>query len=177
MSRQDGRGTGRQDGGGTSRQDGGGTRRPVSLGTRLALLALAVLPLAGCYETDRMPAKQRLVAATVAAFLVVVIFELVRKRRLREEYSWLWLLVGAFIAASAFIPFEYLVLLANSMGSDNPPAAIFFLGFLGVMLLCLQFSVRLSRQTEQIKNLGQKVALLEAELIRATQTTTAGPPR
>jgi hypothetical protein len=131
-----------------------------------ALLASAAL-LTGCYSDDPMPLKQRVVAEAVAIVLFVVIFELVRKRRLREEYSWLWLLVGIGIAAAALVPFQYLVLLANSMGSDNPPAAIFFLGFIGVTLLCLQFSVRLSRMTEQIKNLGQKVSLLEAELDEA----------
>ncbi len=137
--------------------------------TPRALLACALLvgPSAGCYAQDAMPIKQRAVAAAVALALTLVIFELVRKRRLREEYSWLWLLVGVGIAASAFVPFDYLVLLASSMGSENPPAAVFFLGFIGVTLLCLQFSVRLSRMTEQIKNLGQKVALLEAKLDEA----------
>ncbi|MCW8139453.1 MAG: DUF2304 domain-containing protein [Planctomycetota bacterium] len=130
-------------------------------------LPAACLLLAGCYADDAMPLQQRMVAAAVALLLTLTILELVRKRRLREEYSWLWLLVGVGIAAAAFVPFRYLVLLANSMGSDNPPAAIFFLGFIGVTLLCLQFSVRLSRMTEQIKNLGQKVALLEAELDRS----------
>lgn len=133
------------------------------MSTRALLLAACSL-LGGCYTDDAMPIKQRAVAAAVAIGMTVTIFELVRKRRLREEYSWLWLLIGVGIAASAFVPFEYLLLLANSMGSVNPPAAIFFLGFVGVTLLCLQFSVRLSRMTEQIKNLGQKVALLEAEL-------------
>lgn len=130
---------------------------------RLALLAACPL-LAGCYLPDAMPVQQRLAAGFVACLLIAVVFELVRKRRLREEYSWLWLLVAFFILASSFVPFEGLKLVANAMGSDNPPAAVFFLGFTGVTLLCLQFSVRLSRMTEQIKNLGQKVSLLEAEL-------------
>jgi hypothetical protein len=138
-----------------------------------ALLLAACLLLGGCYTEDAMPIKQRAVAAAVAFALTVTIIELVRKRRLREEYSWLWLLVGVGIAASAFVPFEYLLLLANSMGSDNPPAAIFFLGFVGVTLLCLQFSVRLSRMTEQIKNLGQKITLLEAELEAAKTKKSA----
>jgi hypothetical protein len=128
---------------------------------RAPLLTLALLT--GCY-TDEMPLQQRFTAGLVAIALVVVIFELVRKRRLREEYSWLWLIIGLGIAASALVPFKALMGLANAMGSENPPAAIFFLGFCGVTLLCLQFSVRLSRMTEQLKNLGQKVALLEAEL-------------
>jgi hypothetical protein len=130
---------------------------------RVALVA-ASLSLGGCYLPDGMPVQQRLAAGFVALLLIAVVFELVRKRRLREEYSWLWLLVGFFILSSSFVPFEGLKLVANAMGSDNPPAAVFFLGFTGVTLLCLQFSVRLSRMTEQIKNLGQKVSLLEADL-------------
>ena len=116
-----------------------------------------------------MPLQQRLTVILVALGLMLAIFELVRKRRLREEYSWLWLLGGFLIIVAALIPFEYLVHMANAMGSSNPPAAIFFLGFVAVTCLCLQFSVRLSRMTEQLKNLGQKVAILEAELDARTK--------
>ena len=111
-----------------------------------------------------MPIQQRVVVISVACFLVLVIFELVRKRRLREEYSWLWLLAGGLIFVAAFVPFTWLVAMARQMGSEAPPSAIFFLGFCAVTLLCLQFSVRLSRMTEQVKNLGQKISLLEAAL-------------
>ena len=111
-----------------------------------------------------MPLQQRIFVIAVACTIMIVIFELVRKRRLREEYSWLWLLAGGFMFVAAFVPFDGLMLLARQMASENPPAAIFFLGFIAVTLLCLQFSVRLSKMTEQIKNLGQKVSLLEASL-------------
>jgi len=115
-----------------------------------------------------VPLNQRLVVLGVAVVLVLTIFELVRHRRLREEYAWLWVLAGAVIAVLAVAPFEFLYQpLAELMGSSDPPAAIFFLGFVAVTLLCLQFSVRLSRMTEQIKNLGQKVSLLERDLEEA----------
>src|SRR5262249_9968145 len=119
------------------------------------------------------------VTIVLAAFgLMVLIFELVRKRRLREEYSWLWLLTGVSVLALAVVPQQALVAMANVFGSENPPAAIFFfvfvfvalprlqfsLGFCFVALLCLQFSVRLSRTTEHVKTLAQKIALLEADL-------------
>ena len=116
-----------------------------------------------------MPLQQRLIILSSASILMLVIFELVRRRRLREEYAWLWLLAGALIWIAALIPFEGLRSFARLFGSENPPAAIFFLGFLAVTLLCLQFSVRLSRMTEQVKNLGQQVALLEEGLQRALE--------
>lgn len=111
-----------------------------------------------------MPWHQRVVIVAASFGLMFIIFELVRKRRLREEYSWLWLLTGLCVFALALVPQDILVTVARWMGSENPPAAIFFLGFCFVALLCLQFSVRLSRTTEHVKTLAQKIALLEAEL-------------
>lgn len=121
-----------------------------------------------------MPIEQRVVVVVTSLLISLVIFELVRKRRLREEYSWLWLLAGALIAVAGVTPFPVLEKLANLMGSTNPPAAIFFLGFVGVTLLCLQFSVRLSRMTEQIKNLAQQVSLLEQAQEEARDPQRAG---
>ena len=122
-----------------------------------------------------MPIQQRLAVFVVACLLCFTIFELVRKRRLREEYAWLWLLGGGALVVLSFVPFEALILLANSMGSDNPPAAVFFCGFIALILLCLQFSVRLSRLTEQVKNLGQQTALLRLALERRDGEVGAAP--
>jgi hypothetical protein len=111
-----------------------------------------------------MPWNQRLVIVTSAFMLMLLIFELVRKRRLREEYSWVWLLTGGAILVLALMPELWLVYLSELVGSRNPPAAIFFVAFCFMTLLCLQFSVRLSRMTEQVKTLAQKIALLEQDL-------------
>lgn len=110
-----------------------------------------------------MPLLQRIVVVGVSLALLILIFELVRKRKLREEYSWLWVLTGVAIFGLAFVPFEGLMVIAAAAGSEKPTAVIFFLGFIFMTLLCLQFSVRLSRMTEQVKTLAQKVALMEAE--------------
>jgi hypothetical protein len=117
-------------------------------------------------EDAGMPWHQRVVIVLSACLLMFLIFELVRKRRLREEYSWLWLLTGAGILVFAFLPQVWLMEVAEWMGSRNPPAAIFFLGFCFMTVVCLQFSVRLSRMTEQVKTLAQKIALMEQDLER-----------
>lgn len=59
-----------------------------------------------------------------------------------------------------------LLYFAETMGTRNTVAALFFVGFCFMTLLCLQFSVRLSRMTEQVKTLAQKIALLEQDLER-----------
>ncbi|MBI3724258.1 DUF2304 domain-containing protein [bacterium] len=115
-------------------------------------------------DIPEMPWHQRVAIVVAAGLLMYIIFQLVKKRRLREEYSWLWLLTGASVLALAFVPQKGLVAMARIFGSENPPAAIFFLGFCFIALLCLQFSVRLSRMTEHVKTLAQKIALLEADL-------------
>jgi len=120
-----------------------------------------------------MPTEQRVLIVGVAVLFVLAILELVRKRLLREEYSWLWLLAGISILGAALLPFDVLLRVSERMGSKNPSAGVFFFGFCALIALCLQFSVRLSRMTEQLKNLGQKVSLLEAELER---TPTDDPP-
>ena len=123
-----------------------------------------------------MPHSQRALIVGSAVVLLLVIFELVRKRRLREEYAWLWLLFGVCVLAVTFVPFEWMKVLARMLGSEQPTAVIFFLGFIALILLCLQFSVRLSHQTEQVKNLGQQIALLKASQEPEKGSATSAPP-
>jgi hypothetical protein len=110
-----------------------------------------------------VPPNQQLIVTAVSAAIAILVFELVRKRKLREDYSLLWMMFAAGLLALAFTPFDWLVHLANAFGSERPTATIFFLGFVFMTLICLQFSVRLSRMTGDVKNLAQKIALLEAE--------------
>jgi hypothetical protein len=123
-----------------------------------------------------VPLSQRALIVGSAVFLMLVIFELVRKRRLREEYSWLWLLLGLGVLGVSFLPFTWMKALAAQLGSETPTAIIYFMGFLALILISLQFSVRLSKMTEQIKNLGQQVALLEAERDELRAKAEPDPP-
>lgn len=108
-----------------------------------------------------MPIEQRVTTLAVAGAILILILELVRKRRLREEYSWLWLLAGAGLIAAAGW-YEGVRAFAELIGASTS-SAVFFLGQIFIILVCLQFSVRLSRMTEQVKTLAQRLALLEAE--------------
>ena len=108
-----------------------------------------------------MPIEQRVTTLAVAGGILILILELVRKRRLREEYSWLWLLAGTGLIAAASW-YEGVRAFAELIGTSTS-SAVFFLGQIFIILVCLQFSVRLSRMTEQVKTLAQRLALLEAE--------------
>lgn len=107
-----------------------------------------------------LTARQKGVAIVLAVALVVLIFELIRRRRLREEYAWLWMLTGIGVLVLAVWD-ELLAGLSVLIGSASPPPTLFFFGVLFLVLICLQYAVRISALTVQVKNLAQKVAMLE----------------
>ncbi len=100
-----------------------------------------------------------------AAILLLSVLELVRRRRLREEYSWLWLLtaVGYFLVA---VWPDLCGWVAQSIGLTNPVTAFAFLGLLFLVLISIQFSIQISRLTDQNKDLAQQIAILDSELRR-----------
>jgi hypothetical protein len=102
------------------------------------------------------------IAASLA--LIVVILELIRRRRLRERYALLWLLTGlVLLALSAWR--EGLNTIAGWVGvTQYPPAVLFASGTLFVILVLLHYSTVISKLADQNTILAQRVALLEARL-------------
>jgi hypothetical protein len=101
-------------------------------------------------------------AASLA--LIVVILELIRRRRLRERYALLWLLTGlVLLALSAWR--EGLNTIAGWVGvTQYPPAVLFASGTLFIILVLLHYSTVISKLADQNTILAQRVALLEARL-------------
>ncbi len=109
-----------------------------------------------------MPIRQTAVFLTIALLLLVVIVELVRRRRLRVEYAWLWIAAG-LTNVLLILRYDLLVVLTEAVGAVIPTSTLFFLCILYLSLLSLNYSVRLSELTRQVKELAQEVALLRAE--------------
>lgn len=124
-------------------------------------------------ELAPMLDRQRAVAIGLAFAVVLVVFELVRRRKLREEYAWVWIAVAAVITLLA-LQQDLLLTISKWIGSSSPVSTLFFGALLFLLTLVLQFSVRLSRLTHRHKTLGQRLALLEEEVGRLRQGK-AGP--
>jgi hypothetical protein len=112
---------------------------------------------------ENLPERQRVLAIGLAIALVVVVFELVRRRKLREEYAVLWFVTASVVLLLA-IDLRVLHWLQTLVHADAPVSVLFFGALLFLMLVSLQFSIRLSRLTSRNKNLTQRLALLEDEL-------------
>src|SRR5262245_7881652 len=108
-----------------------------------------------------MPIRQKVFFLTIAVFLMLVIMELVRRRRLRVEYSWLWIASGCTIIF-LIIRYDLLIWLTELVGAAIPTSTLFFMCILYLALLSLNYSVRLTRLSQQVKELSQDLALLRA---------------
>jgi hypothetical protein len=96
-----------------------------------------------------------------AVLLVVLVIELVRRRRLSERYALLWLL-SAFVILGLAIWQGLLEKLARVTGIAYPPNALFLVALAFVLLLLLNFSAALSRLQDQTRILAQRLAIIEA---------------
>lgn len=112
--------------------------------------------------------RTQLLAIISAVALLIIVLELVRRRRLREEYSWIWLLTAVGYLAIALVP-GLIEWVAGAIGSVRPTSVFAFLGLFFLFLVSIQFSVQISRLAEQNKDLAQQLAILDSELRRMDQ--------
>ena len=104
------------------------------------------------------------IAAAVASFvLLVIVFELIRSRRLRERYGILWLATGLVILALSLWR-GGLNTIASWFGVETyPPAILGAVGALFILLVLLHYSTVISRLSDQNTILAQRLALLEQQ--------------
>jgi hypothetical protein len=112
---------------------------------------------------EAMPIRNKVVALVVSIGLLFLIIDLVRRRKLREEYSWLWLLTVSTILLLT-VWFDLLRWITFLIGASIPSSTIFMLAFLFLILISLHFSVVISKLTNRNIELAQRYALLELEL-------------
>jgi hypothetical protein len=113
-----------------------------------------------------MDSRVQLVAGLSTLLLLVVVLELVRRRRLMERYALLWLLASVALLGLA-VWRDVLDRVASAIGVAYPPNALFVVALGFVLLLLLHFSVAVSRLSDQGKLLAQRMALLEDRLREA----------
>ncbi len=107
--------------------------------------------------------RLQILAIIVTAGLFVLVFELVRQRRLLERYALLWLFSSAVLLALS-VWRGALEELASAVGIFYAPSALFAVAFGFVLVLLLHFSLVISRLAEQTKVLAQRVGLLQHEV-------------
>ena len=110
------------------------------------------------------PLVVSIIGALASAALLLVVFELMRSRRLRERYALLWLLTGLVLLFLS-IWRSGLNTIAGWVGiTGYPPAVFFAIGLLFTIVVLLHYSTVISKLSDQNTILAQRLALLEHEV-------------
>jgi hypothetical protein len=115
------------------------------------------------------------VSILVTLALLLLVFELVRRKRLSERYAILWLVAATTLFVLAAWK-GLLTSLANDVGISYPPSALFAvaIGLIGMILL--NFSLAVSRLSDQTKILAQRIGLLQQRVEEVESGATAQAP-
>jgi hypothetical protein len=121
------------------------------------------------------PLRVTIVGVVASLLLILVVLELIRGRRLKERYALLWLATGAvLLVLSAWR--GGLNTIAGWLGVETyPPAVLFAVATLFILLVLLHYSTVLSKLTDENVDLAQRVALLEERMSRVSATERTEP--
>jgi hypothetical protein len=112
----------------------------------------------------------QLISIAVSAALLVTVIELVRRRLLTEEYSFIW--IGSAAALLVLSVWRNLLdLAASALGVHYPPALLLLALTFFVVIVSLYFSVVVSRHRKEIERLVEEVALLDADIRELRQSS------
>ena len=117
----------------------------------------------GIRDGALMQTKLQIVAILASSMLVVIVFELLRRRRLIERYALLWLF-SSLVLLGLSVWTGLLEVISDAVGIVYPPNALFMIAFAFVLVLLLHFSIAISRLSGETKVLAQKVARLDKEV-------------
>ena len=105
-----------------------------------------------------------IISALASLFLIGVVLELIRSRRLRERYALLWLLTAVVLLGLSLWR-GGLNTIADWVGVETyPPAVLFAVASLFILVVLLHYSTVISKLADQNAILAQRLALLEQRL-------------
>jgi hypothetical protein len=110
----------------------------------------------------------RIVAILGSLALLFFVVELVRRRRLKEEYSALWVIVASVLLILALWG-GLLHDLTHAIGAVSEASTLYLFGLLFIILLLLNFSVRVSMLERRLTALVQEIALLSIDRHQLSQ--------
>jgi hypothetical protein len=104
----------------------------------------------------------RIVTILGALGVLLLVLELVRRRKLKEEYSVLWVATALVLLVLASW-YGALDALRQLIGGSQASSTLFFFGLVFVIVVLLHFSVRISSLERRITSLVQEIALMSVQ--------------
>ncbi|MHC4718096.1 MAG: DUF2304 domain-containing protein [Planctomycetota bacterium] len=113
-------------------------------------------------EVGRVEPIRMILPLAAALLISVVTFELIRRRRLREEYAMLWVAASAVLLVLAVFPRLFLGI--SRLLDVDYRTTVMLIGFSFLSLMVIHLSVVASRSADDTRTTAQRVALLEDRL-------------
>ncbi len=122
-----------------------------------------------------MTPTQRVFAIITSVGTFLVVMELIRRRRLREEYAFLWVLttVGMMVLATWYGLIERI---SQLIGAIAVTTTLFLFALIFLLLISVHFTTVISRLTVQVRRLTQELAILQASRERPGGEGAAATP-
>jgi hypothetical protein len=109
-----------------------------------------------------------------AVLTLVVLFEMLRRQRLREKYALIWVVVALGTVLLVIFP-GLLTRAADLVGVQVPANLLFFAASMLLLLLSIQFSYEIGRLEDRTRTLAEEVALLTLRLEELSEDDAARP--
>jgi hypothetical protein len=101
-----------------------------------------------------------IVSIVAALAALVLVFELLRRRRLREKYAAIWVVIAVGTVIVAVFP-QILRWLADLIGIQTPSNLLFFGSLIVLFAVSLQLSREVGLLEEQSRRLAEEVGTLK----------------
>lgn len=118
-----------------------------------------------------MSLAARVLLIALGIGILVFVVNLVRTRKLKEEYAILWLFTGIVLVLLPVV-IDLLDAISFALGITYPPAFIGLVAAVCILFILFQFSTSISRFSERTRVLAQEVAILK-ERVRRLETELA----
>lgn len=102
-------------------------------------------------------------AIIFSVIFIIFIINLVRRNKLDEKYSILWLIFSVILLILSIAP-VIIIKLANKFNVYYPPALLFLLAIMVMGAYIVHITIVITKQNKSIVNLTQKIALLEKKV-------------
>ncbi|AIY01273.1 hypothetical protein ART_1674 [Arthrobacter sp. PAMC 25486] len=104
-----------------------------------------------------------LAAFILSLVILFLVFDMLRRKKIREKYAALWLLVGVSMLVLAAFP-RLLEIIAHTLNVQVPSNLLFALSIVLALGVCLHLSWEISVVEDETRILAEESAILRAQL-------------
>ena len=105
-----------------------------------------------------MPLLLRIEMIVIAVVFMALVFRTVNRKKLKLQYSLLWLIISFGMIIVSFIP-QVAMWFASLMRIQTTSNLILFLGLVALLAITFSLTIILSKQSERVKQLIQTISI------------------